>query len=142
MPPGPALPRTLTHAGGVVYRTEGGTPVVLLVRAKRTPHEWVLPKGHIEAGEKPIETATREVREEASLDASPEHYLGDVTFQAPNGEHVHVGFFLMRFNHALAPNEHREVRWCTVDEASILTPFETFRTILRSAWQILSRGRS
>lgn len=134
------LPATLTHAGGVVYRAENGASTVLLVRAKPSPHEWVLPKGHIEHGETPVEAATREVREEASVDASPEHYLGDVAFRAPKGERVQVAFYLMRFDRALPRQEPREVIWCTVSEALRLTPFDTLRTILRAADRLLSPG--
>ena len=54
----------LTHAGGVVYRLTDGGAEVLLVRASKNCHEWVLPKGHIEPGEEPRVTAVREIREE------------------------------------------------------------------------------
>jgi ADP-ribose pyrophosphatase YjhB (NUDIX family) len=134
------LPATLTHAGGVVHRTGDGISTVLLVRAKRSPHEWVLPKGHIERGETAVEAARREVREEASVDALPEHYLGDVTFRAPDGGRVHVAFYLMRFDRALPRQEPRDVKWCTVSEALQLTPFDTLRSILRSADRMLSPG--
>ena len=49
--------RPLTHAGGAVLR-DGR---VLLVRAKPAPHDWVLPKGHIEAGEMPPVTVRRDI---------------------------------------------------------------------------------
>jgi len=65
---------------------------MLLVRAKRT-HDWILPKGHIEPGETPEETATREVREEAGVEARPIRYLGSLEFDSPRGEHVRAGYF-------------------------------------------------
>jgi len=43
----------LTHAGGVVYRLDGGVAHFLLVTARHQPKEWLFPKGHIEAGETP-----------------------------------------------------------------------------------------
>ena len=72
--------RALTHAGGVVYRGDGAARRVLLVRAKPAPHDWVLPKGHLERGETPEETARREVREEAGVDAEPLRYAGTIEF--------------------------------------------------------------
>lgn len=61
-------PDALTHAGGVVYRrAKDGTKQYLLVQAKKKPNELVLPKGHIEFGEKPRETAIREVHEESGV---------------------------------------------------------------------------
>ena len=60
----PARDDGLTHAGGVVYRmTADGKPEYLLVTASKNREQWVLPKGHIEYGENPRETAVREVRE-------------------------------------------------------------------------------
>jgi 8-oxo-dGTP pyrophosphatase MutT (NUDIX family) len=123
----------LSHAGGVVHRDEGGPPEVLLVRARREPHEWVLPKGHIESGETAAQAAQREVREEAGVEAEPIRFLGDFEFTAADGEGVHVGYFLMRFLQRVPPEENRELRWCSFTEAVTLTPFENAREILRVA---------
>jgi 8-oxo-dGTP pyrophosphatase MutT (NUDIX family) len=123
----------LSHAGGVVHRDEGGPSEVLLVRARGEPHDWVLPKGHIESGETAAQAAQREVREEAGVEAEPIRFLGDFEFTAPDGEGVHVGYFLMRFLQRVAPDENRELRWCSFTEAATLTPFDNAREILRVA---------
>lgn len=49
-------------AGGVVLNPEGR---VLLVSQHGT--SWSLPKGHLEAGETPLEAARREIREESGV---------------------------------------------------------------------------
>jgi 8-oxo-dGTP pyrophosphatase MutT (NUDIX family) len=123
----------LTHAGGVVHREDHGDVVVLLVRARRDPHDWVLPKGHIEAGETPAQAAQREVREEAGVDATPTNYLGSMTFESRVGELVHIGLFLMRFVRSVPAQEDREVRWCSFREAVELVAFENTREMLRAA---------
>jgi 8-oxo-dGTP pyrophosphatase MutT (NUDIX family) len=132
-------PDTLTHAGGVVHRQEDGNVVVLLVRASREPHDWVLPKGHIEAGETPAQAAQREVREEAGVDASPTEYLGALAFERPGGQRVHVGLFLMRFVGNVPAQEDREVRWCSFREAARLVGFDSTREILEAAERMIRR---
>jgi 8-oxo-dGTP pyrophosphatase MutT (NUDIX family) len=55
-----------TTAGGVVWRRnkQGEVEILLLQDIKG---RWSIPKGHIEEGEKPEETAKREITEETGL---------------------------------------------------------------------------
>jgi 8-oxo-dGTP pyrophosphatase MutT (NUDIX family) len=133
-------PDTLTHAGGVVHREEHGDVVMLLVRALREPHDWVLPKGHIEAGETPAQAAQREVIEEAGVDATPTAYLGALQFEGRDGALVRVGLFLMRFLRDVPAQEDREVRWCSFREAADLVVFENVREILKAAERMTRHG--
>ncbi len=120
----------LTHAGGVVFRGDGDDRRVLLVRAKPAPHDWVLPKGHIEHGETPAETARREVAEEAGVDAESVREAGVLEFDTPNGKHVRSLYFVMRFVGSVPPHEKREVRWATIDEAKRLVGWDDTRTLI------------
>jgi diadenosine hexaphosphate hydrolase (ATP-forming) len=52
-------------AGGVVF--DPGNRVLLL---QRRDGDWVFPKGHVEPGETPLQTALREVQEEAGVTAA------------------------------------------------------------------------
>ena len=56
--------RIVEGAGGVVINDEGR---VLLIRHRNGT--WVFPKGHVEPGESKVDTAVREVEEEAGVQA-------------------------------------------------------------------------
>ena len=124
---------SLTHAGGAVLRKRSTVTEILLVRAKPAPHDWVLPKGHIERGETPEETARREVAEEAGVDATPGGYLGEIEFVSPKGEHVRAGYFVMNFRANVPAAEERQIRWCTIPDALRLVTFENTRELIRAA---------
>lgn len=66
---------------------------VLVMRRSYPPHDWVLPGGLAEAGESPVETATREVFEEMGLHIRPDRLTG-VYYQADHrlGEFIHFMF--------------------------------------------------
>jgi 8-oxo-dGTP pyrophosphatase MutT (NUDIX family) len=119
------------QAGGLVVRRAGDDYELLIVSSRRDPSAWVLPKGHIEAGETAEQAALREVREEAGVDGDLIAPLGDVTF-TQYGRAVRVSFFLIRYRQDVASSdEGRRLRWCTYDEAMSLIPFEATRGIVR-----------
>ena len=70
-------------SGGIVYRhNKRGEIEVLLVQDARD--RWTIPKGHIEEGESPRQTAKREVNEETGLalaDIDVQEWLGKNNFQ-------------------------------------------------------------
>ena len=122
-----------THAGGVVYRDDRGERQMLLVRGTRPPHDWVLPKGHIDPGETALQAAVREVREEAGVEAEPVQLLGEIEFTVRSGSRVHAAFYLMKFTREVPADEDREATWCTFAEALTLTPFPNTHDLLRAA---------
>ena len=91
--PRPPLIRELS-AGGLVVRRFRARPWLAVVRVR---NGLALPKGIIDPGETPAETALREVREEAGLDARLVEKLGDVRYwyTRPGGRVFKiVSFFL------------------------------------------------
>ncbi len=55
-----------TTAGGVVFRRDKNNQVEILL-AQDAKDRWTIPKGHIEPGETPRQTAEREIQEETGL---------------------------------------------------------------------------
>lgn len=149
-------PRTLTvrqrppierefSAGGLVYRRRGGeTRVVLVARRRDGVLVWTIPKGHVERGEKMVETALREVREETGLAATIDAPLGDVTYwyarHDGEGRPVRVlkrvRFFLMRHGggrFADRDDEMDAVRWFPLAEALERVAFANERALVQAA---------
>lgn len=68
-------------AGGVVVRRMRGRSWVAAIRPHgRPPGHWALPKGMVDAGERAVETAVREVHEETGLEARVVRKLDDVRY--------------------------------------------------------------
>jgi 8-oxo-dGTP pyrophosphatase MutT (NUDIX family) len=127
-----------THGGGIVFRQQPGGTEILIVRASRAPHDWVMPKGHIDPGETASECARREIREEAGVDAEAVMFLGEDAYTTPDGKAVNAAFFLMRYLTDMPPEEERERRWCTFAEAMSLVQFAGVRTLIAAARARLS----
>lgn len=92
-------------AGGVAYRRD--TTAGLLEIALIATHEgarWQLPKGSVEEGESLLQTALREVEEEAGLQTVDEGFLKTIEYWywdtyrkvAPELVHKQVDFYLLR----------------------------------------------
>ena len=117
-----------------MYRRDAsGRCEVLLVRGSTAPHEWVLPKGHIERGETPEQAAEREVLEEAGVVAKTLAPLDGTEFITPKGKPARVAFFLMERLDSAPACEDRETLWTSIDEAISLTPFPDLKRILAAA---------
>ena len=125
-----------THAGGVVYRESDHGPEYLIVRARRDPSVWVLPKGHIEPGETRERAAIREIEEEAGCHAAIVAPLGQLVFGS-----VRTRIYLMRFEQSVTPAEDREVFWGSAEEAMRRLAFQDTRDLVARAHDIVT-GRA
>jgi len=109
-----------------------------------------LPKGNIDAGEKALDTAIREVREETGLRARPVTKLGDIKYvyvrRWSDGAQVFkiVSFFLMKYVAGqigdIKPNMKHEVRrayWVSLEEAAAKLSYSGEKQMARKAHQFL-----
>ena len=123
-----------SHAGGVVCKQAGRQTQYLLVAAKNAPHEWVLPKGHIERGERMQETAVREVQEEAGVWARILQPLDAAQYTVAQ-ESVKVQFYLMEAVREGKACDRRAHAWMPLDEALQRASHPETKELLRLADQ-------
>ena len=149
-------------AGGVVVRRnskhgEWEVAVIEPAHERVTPHpartpRLALPKGTVDPGEKPLQTALREVHEETGIVADPLGKLSDsrylYTRSWSDGKKVSkvVHFYLMRYvsgriNHisdAMRAEVHR-ASWIDLKDAPRRLAYEGERKIVRLALLRLQR---
>jgi 8-oxo-dGTP pyrophosphatase MutT (NUDIX family) len=122
-------------AGGVLVRRLRGEWVFAAIRPAGKPEGlWALPKGRIDRGESPEETAVREVAEETGARGSSVGKLGDVRYVFTwDGERVFkvVSFYLVRYSHGrlgdLPPataHEVADVRWLPLTDGPSLLAYK------------------
>jgi 8-oxo-dGTP pyrophosphatase MutT (NUDIX family) len=132
-------------AGGVLIKTIRGRPMVAAIRPGGKPEGvWALPKGNLDPGEKPEETAVREVLEETGVHGHLVEKLGDVkyTYTRRGGERIFkiVSFYLLRAGRGRIGDieepmriEVAEARWLPLDEAPKLLAYGGEREMVQKA---------
>lgn len=76
-----------TTAGGVIFRRDPTTKKIEILLIQDAKDRWTIPKGHVEEGEEPKQTAEREIREETGLqEMKVFNWLGKVSFRYRRGQ--------------------------------------------------------
>lgn len=116
-----------TLSAGVIpmYRKQGKTLFLIL----RSYKYWDFPKGTVEEGEDPFQTALRELKEESGIE-SVEFPVGKIFVDTEPYAHGKVARYylgevdsqnvVLGLNPELGRAEHQEYRWVTENEASRL----------------------
>jgi 8-oxo-dGTP pyrophosphatase MutT (NUDIX family) len=154
-------------AGGVVVRGRAGVWWIAVIepagapgRAKdqsqaaatKTKPVFALPKGLVDPGEKPLETALREVYEETGVTAELITKLGDIKYVYTrawgDGQRVFkiVSFYLMRYRSGrideIAPEMRIEVakaRWIPLSDAPQLLAYKGEKQMSQRALEYMEK---
>jgi len=150
-------------AGGVVVRRMRGRWYMAAIQPrgrKPTPSKTgppqpvlALPKGLVDAGEHPEQTAVREVREETGVEAELVAKLGDIkyVYQRTWGDRARVfkivSFYLLRYRRgklgAISDDMRIEVEsscWLPLDEAPKLLAYGGEREMAKRALDFVARN--
>ncbi len=133
--------RTATSAGAIIVREFAGILKIALAHHAHVANSWVLPKGHVEAGESLEQAALREISEEAGLNnVQLMTHLGTILRESvkSNGDteqktiHLYLAYALDE-RQASKPTDSRflEAGWFSPKEAIELLPNESDKAFLR-----------
>lgn len=119
----------ILSAGIVIVRKEGKEWKYLFLRAYRN---WDFPKGVVESGEDPLQTALREAEEEAGISDLnfPWGYVFKETEPYSRGKKIARYYIaetsqtkvIFSINPELGAPEHHEYRWLPYEEIKRLSP--------------------
>ena len=132
---------------GVVVIFRG--KILLLYKNFKNRYEgWVMPKGTVEAGEKHVETALREVFEETGVKAAVIRYIGksEYSFSVPQDvvtKEVHW-YLMMADNYYSKPQKEEffvDSGYYKYHEAYHLLKFSNEKQILEKAYQMYTELR-
>ncbi|MEK6582658.1 MAG: NUDIX hydrolase [Nitrospirota bacterium] len=141
----PATIKNQVSSGGVIFRGNAGVTEIALIAVKGG-NVWCLPKGIVDKGESPEETAVREVGEETGLKGRIRDKIGDVSFwYYIKGENARcrktVHFYLMEYLGGSTKDHDAEVddaSWFPLDTALAKVSYKGDKKIVEKAKEMLN----
>lgn len=133
-------------AGGVVFKKKGERiEVALILRDNKT--KWCLPKGQVEKGESPEDTARREIKEETGLEGELLQELNTIHYFFSSKEEntrfsKTVNFYLFRYTSGNVEEHDWEVdsvEWVEIDEAIKRLTYKSEKETMEKAKRIIQK---
>ena len=135
----------VAQSGIIPYRNKGKDLEVLLITSVGSGR-WILPKGHIEDGMSPRESATKEALEEAGINGTVSaKKIGDYTYSKKgkkNGPTYKVEVYAMRVNFELEiwPEEgERQRKWMPIQEAIKSVNEKELRSLIQHFSEVMKK---
>ncbi len=132
-----------------IYRQSGVVPycfnqdeLKILLITTRHRKRWIIPKGIIDYGFSPQESAKNEAYEEAGIEGTIDPLqIGEYQFQKWGGQvTVKVFLFEVTFEHENWPESFfRQRKWVSIEEALQLVDLEGLRNILLKLPSVLKK---
>ena len=129
------------QSGVVPYRYEQNELKILLITSRHRKR-WIIPKGIVDYGFSPQESAEKEAYEEAGIKGNIDpRKIGKYQFQKWGGQ-VTVKVFLFMVTDELdswPESSFRQKKWVSVEEAEQLVDLEGLRKILQNLPSVLKK---
>ena len=120
----------------IPYRIHQGRVEVMIVSSSNNKH-WLVPKGIVEPGMSPQESARKEAYEEAGVDGQIEEYIGSYQLKKW-GAKCSVAVYSMRVTHTLGDHAllepHRKRRWLPIERACKKLQSRSLRKLLKTSY--------
>jgi 8-oxo-dGTP pyrophosphatase MutT (NUDIX family) len=111
---------------------------ILTVRSKTNPAQRIFPKGHIESGETPEQTAARELLEEGGMVGEIGAYCGLREF-VYNNKKYRVKYYAAKYISKDNDGEpNREPQWTSVEETRVILPYDNLKEVLDKCVELIS----
>lgn len=131
------------QSGVIAYRLDpSGKPELVLVSSRNGSH-WVIPKGLVESGMTPLDSALKEAFEEAGVRAEPVDFtpVGAYIYTKWRAD-FHVKVFLARVTEVLEtwPERFRKRQWLAVSAAAAKVDEPKLKDIIASVEFLITPG--
>lgn len=114
-----------TTSGGIIFRRNVKSKQLEILLIQDAKNRWTIPKGHVEEGEQPKDTAKREIQEETGLqEMKVMNWLGKVNFRYRRGHTLVLMTMHIFLVHGLGDTDKlqgedwlNDIKWLPAHEA-------------------------